>query len=89
MGQFLTTIFNAILLHKKSIRVTWRLQTIFKRLNFYGVCRQFLTQHFLLQRVNTLYWQYTQKYIFMYYTTGLPATNSPREADVKEIESSH
>ena len=28
-GRFLTTIFNATLFHKKSILVTWRLQTIF------------------------------------------------------------
>ena len=28
-GRFITTIVNAVLLHKKLIRVTWRLQTIF------------------------------------------------------------
>ena len=39
-GVFLTTIFNAILLHKKSIRVTWRLQTIFNATIFVAATRR-------------------------------------------------
>ena len=50
-GQFLTTIVNAIWLHKKSIRVTWRLQVIFNATFVAATCYKTLKRLQILTKL--------------------------------------